>query len=97
MDGQSPRIEIEIPHPELQTLELPKPATEQQLHYQIERMGEVGEDGVDFWPRQYHRNVERLLRPRHVAQFSEFTLQTMPVEEQKRVEGLILGGCGETA
>ena len=47
-------------------------------------------DGINLFPGQHHRDIQRLLRPRHVAQVSEITFQGMPEEEQQGVERLVL-------
>ena len=81
----------------MQTLEQPQAATEQQFHDQIVRIRKLFQDGVDLLAGENHRDIERLLRPRHVAQFAEFPFQAMAVEKQQRIERLVLGRGGDLA
>ena len=76
VNRQDSGIEIEISHPELQTLEQTKTATEQHLHNQAIRVIEVLNDRVDLLPAQDRRDIERFLGPRYPVEDAKVPLRS---------------------
>ncbi len=53
--------------------------------------------GLNFLPREHHRDVSRAPRPRNVPVVAEILLQHMPEQEQQGIERLVLRGSGDLA
>ena len=83
-------IEIEITHPQLQALEQPQTAPEQQADREVIRVRQLFEYGVDLGSRKHHRNIERPFRSRYAAKLTKLSFETMTEQKQEGIERLVL-------
>jgi hypothetical protein len=54
---------------------------------------QLSQHGPDLLAGQHHRQAQRILGALHIVQPWQFDLQHIPVEDEDRVQSLVLGGC----
>ena len=90
-DNDGPVVEIQILYPESQALQEPQARPVLQAGDKPVHPGHVAEHMCDFFRGQHHRESARLLGPHHLVDFPQRPLQDPAIQENERIQSLVLG------
>jgi hypothetical protein len=85
-----PAIEVQILDAKPQAFEQPKPGAVQEARHHPADPGQLRQDGSDLLSREHHRQARRAACSREVAEFGGLLLEHFAVEEEQRIQRLVL-------